>query len=53
MPTKSEPPTDEKLQEEIEKSEDDRVAAEEAEQVGDEDAAGARDARAGRIPSSD
>ena len=52
MPTKSEPPSDQELQEHIEEAEDDRVAAEEASEVGDEDEAAARDASEGRIPSA-
>jgi hypothetical protein len=51
MPTKNEPPTEDELQEHIEESEDDRVAAEEAGDVANEDAAAARDARSGRVPS--
>ena len=51
MPTKNEPPSGEELQEHIEEAEDDRVAAEEASDIADEDDAAARDARGGRIPS--
>ena len=43
-------PTEEDLVEDVDESEDDRVAAEEASEVGDEDDAAARDAREGRIP---
>ncbi len=50
MPTKDQPPTEEELQEHIEESEDDRIAAEEAEDVADEDEAAARDARSERVP---
>ena len=49
MPDK---PTNEELQENIEVDEDARVAAEEGEEVGEEDEAAARDARSGRIPST-
>jgi len=45
-------PTNEELQKDIEEAEDDRVAAEEASEVGDEDEAAARDASEGRIPST-
>ena len=45
-------PTNEELQEDIDESEDDRVAAEEAGDIADEDAAAAKDARGGRIPSA-
>ena len=48
MPDK---PTNEELQEHIEESEDARVAAEQRENVADEDEAAVRDAEAGRIPS--
>ncbi len=51
MPTKNEPPSNEELQEHIEEAEDDRVAAEEAEDIGDEDEAAARDAAADRVPT--
>lgn len=51
MPTKDEKPSEQELQEHIEESEDDRVAAEEAEEIGDEDEAAARDAAAGRVPT--
>jgi hypothetical protein len=43
-------PTEEDLVEDVDESEDDRVAAEEAADVADEDDAAARDAREGRIP---
>jgi hypothetical protein len=43
-------PTEEDLVEDVDESEDDRVAAEEASDVADEDDAAARDAREGRIP---
>lgn len=51
MPTNEDEPSGEELQEHIEEAEDDRVAAEEAEDIGDEDAAAARDAQAGRAPT--
>jgi hypothetical protein len=45
-------PTEKELDEEkIEENEDARVAAEEGEEVAEEDTAAARDAREGRIPS--
>jgi hypothetical protein len=43
-------PTEEDLVEDVDESEDDRVAAEEGSEVADEDDATARDAREGRIP---
>jgi hypothetical protein len=43
-------PTEEDLVEDVDESEDDRVAAEEASDIADEDDAAVRDAREGRIP---
>ena len=46
----AQPPTEKQLVDEAEVQEDDRLMAEEAEQVGDEDEAAVEDAREERIP---